>query len=332
MGKVIADLTFASGAGPRLLPTLLSLNNQALNMDDVVTSQVGTLLIPFGGAFKGKPAEGLTMTPLAHTSKNSMPVDLIIATLSGEPSTRGFQPSGEEMPLAIRLAGKFRSAFPDGRPQPPLPPSKDAKKADEKKAAAKAEPHLKVSAAENSIVLVADADMLADGAAVEVQDIFGQRVIVPRNGNLAFAQGLVEQFSGDSALITLRSRASFSRPLTLIREMEDRAQQSYLGKIKELEDSLNQTQEKLQGLQKSKGGPQSTILTSEQQVELENFRKKAAETRRDLKELRKNLRVETDALEFWTKVFNIGLVPLLVALAGIILAIGRRRRQRAATA
>jgi ABC-type uncharacterized transport system involved in gliding motility auxiliary subunit len=327
MGKVIADLTFASGAGPRLLPTLLSLNNQALNMDDVVTSQVGTLLIPFGGAFKGKPAEGLTMTPLAHTSKNSMPVDLIIATLSGEPSTRGFQPSGEEMPLAIRLTGKFSTAFPEGRPQPMMPPSKDKKA--EQKAEAKPEPYLKTSAGENSIVLVADADMLADGAAVEVQDIFGQRVIVPRNGNLAFAQGLVEQFSGDSALISLRSRASFSRPLTVMREMEERAQQSYLGKIKELEDNLNKTQENLQALQKSKGGPQSTILTAEQQVELENFRKKAAETRRDLKELRKNLRVDSDKLEFWTKVFNIGLVPLLVALAGLVLAFGRRRQQRA---
>ena len=329
MGKVIADLTFASGAGPRLLPTLLSLNTQALNMDDVVTSQVGTLLIPFGGAFTGKPAEGLTMTPLAHTSKNSMPVDLIIATLSGEPSTRGFQPSGEEMPLAVRLSGKFSTAFPEGKPKPMIPPSK-GKKDEEKKDDAKPEPHLKASAAENSIVLVADADMLADGAAVEVQEIFGQRVIVPRNGNLAFAQGLVEQFSGDSALITLRSRASFSRPLTVIREMEDRAQQSYLGKIKELEDQLNKTQENLQALQKGKGGAQGTLLTAEQQAELENFRKVAAETRRDLKELRKNLRVDTDRLEFWTKVLNIGLVPLLVALAGLVLALGRRRRTAAA--
>jgi ABC-type uncharacterized transport system involved in gliding motility auxiliary subunit len=329
MGKVIADLTFASGAGPRLLPTLLSLNQQALNMDDVVTSQVGTLLIPFGGAFKGKPAEGLTMTPLARTSKNSMPVDLIIATLSGEPSTRGFQPSGEEMPLAVRLTGKFSTAFPEGRPKPMIPPSK-GKKDEAKKAEEKPEPHLKASAAENSIVLVADADMLADGAAVEVQDIFGQRVIVPRNGNLAFAQGLVEQFSGDNALISLRSRASFSRPLTVIREMEERAQQSYLGKIKELEDSLNKTQENLQALQKGKGGAQPTILTAEQQAELESFRKVAAETRRDLKELRKNLRVDTDRLEFWTKVLNIGLVPLLVALAGLGLALGRRRRAAAA--
>jgi len=334
MGKVIADLTFASGAGPRLLPTLLSLNSQALNPDDVVTSQVGTLLVPFGGAFKNKLAEGLKQTVLVHTSKNAMPVDLIIATLSGEPSTRGFQPSNQEMPLAIRLTGKFFSAFPDGKPKPYAPPRMDKKKGgDEKKEEAKAAPHLKQSAQENSIALIADVDMLSDGAAVEIQEVFGQRVAVPRNGNLALALGLIEHFSGDNALISLRSRASFSKPLTVIREMEARAQQQYLGKIKELEDSLNQTQEKLQAIQKSKGGVTSSILTAEQQVELENFRKRALETRRVLKDLRKNLRVESDALEFWTKVVNIGLVPLLVALAGLVLALGKRRRlQKGATA
>jgi ABC-type uncharacterized transport system involved in gliding motility auxiliary subunit len=328
MGKVIADLTYASGSGPRLLPTLLALNTQALNQDDVVTSQVGTLLYAFGGAFKGKPAEGLTQTVLAHSSKNAMPVDLIIATLSGEPSTRGFQPTNEEMPLAIRLTGKFYTAFPDGKPKPFMPPRADKKKGqdDKKQAEDKAEPHLKVSNEENSVVLVADVDLLSDGAAVEIQEVFGQRVAVPRNGNLALALGLVEQFSGDSALISLRSRASFSKPLTVIREMEAQAQQQYLGKIKELEDSLNQTQENLQKLQKSKAGVTSSILTPEQQAELDNFRKKAAEARLALKELRKRLRVETDTLEFWTKVVNIALVPLLVALAGLGLALARRSK------
>jgi ABC-type uncharacterized transport system involved in gliding motility auxiliary subunit len=332
MGKVIADMSFASGEGPRLLPTLLSLNPQALNPDDVVASQVGTLLIPFGGAFKNKLAEGLKQTVLAHTSKNAQPVDLIIATLSGEPSTRGFQPTGEEMPLAVRLTGKFFSAFPEGKPKPYAPPRKDKKGAEEKKAEEKPAPHLKQSAEENSMVLVADVDLLTDGAAVEIQEVFGQRVPVPRNGNLAFALGLIEHFSGDEALIGLRSRASFTKPLTVIREMEAQAQQQYLGKIKELEDSLNQTQEKLKDIQKAKGGVTSSIMSAEQQVELDNFRKTAMETRRVLKDLRKNLRVETDRLQFWTKVINIGLVPLLVAIAGLALALVKRRRLRAAQA
>ncbi|MDP2240389.1 MAG: GldG family protein [Burkholderiales bacterium] len=321
MGKVVADLTYASGAGPNLLPTLLSLNNQALNQDDVVTSQVGTMLIPFGGVFSGTPVEGLTQTVLAHTSKNAMPVDLIIATLSGEPSTRGFEPSGKELPLAIRLTGKFKTAFPSGKPEPYTP--RGERKPEDKKPA---EAQLKESTAENSVVLVADVDMLTDGAAVDVQDVFGQRLVVPRNGNLAFAQGMVEQLSGDSALIGLRSRAAFSRPLTVIRQIEAQAQQSYLGKIKELEDSLNQTQEKLQALQKARASSASAVLTPEQLAEIENFRQKSVETRKDLKEMRKTLRVETDTLEFWTKVANIGLVPLLVMVLGISLALAKRRR------
>lgn len=330
MGKVIADMTFASGAGPRLLPTLLSLNNQALNRDDVVTSQVGTLLIPFGGSFKGKPAEGLTETVLAHTSKNAMPVDLIIATLSGEPSTRGFEPTGKQMPLAIRLTGTFHTAFPKGKPKSLSAPADEKKKGDEAKKDEKDEPQIKSSAEENSVVLVADVDMLTDNAAVDVQEIFGQRVVIPRNGNLALAQGLVEQVAGDDALISLRSRAAFSRPLTVVQQMEAHAQQQYLGKIKELEDNLNQTQEKLQTLQKARKGATGAILTAEQQTELENFSKKAAETRIALKELRKNLRMETDRLEMWTKVINIALVPLLVAFVGLVLGLIRRRRARPA--
>ena len=327
LNQVVADLTYASGAGPRLLPTLLSLPPEALNQDDVVMSQVGTMLIPFSGVFKGKPAEGLTATVLAHTSKNSMLVDLIIATLSGEPSTRGFQPSGEEYPLALRLSGKFKTAFPSGKPEPMLrrDEKKEAPKPDEKAA-----PQLRESAAENQIVIVGDVDMLSDGAAVEVQEVFGQKLIVPRNGNLAFVQGLVEQFSGDQNLMALRSRASFTRPLTVIQQMQAQAQQQYLGKIKELEDSLNQTQEKLQELQKGKpGAGSSTILTAEQQAEIDNFRKQTVKTRAELKEVRKNLRVETDSLEFWTKVVNIGLVPLLVALTGLALAYTKRRRASA---
>ncbi len=70
----------------------------------------------------------------------------------------------------------------------------------------------------------------------------------------------------------------------------------------------------------------TTILTPEQQAEIDNFRKKSVEIRAELKDVRKNLRVDTDRLEFWTKVVNIGLVPLLVAILGLALALAKRRR------
>src|SRR5258706_3885725 len=108
--------------------------------------------------------------------------------------------------------------------------------------------------------------------------------------------------------------------------MEAKAQQAYLGKIKELEDNLGQTQEKLNALQKGRGQGAGAILTAEQQSELENFRRKAAETRLVLKEVRRELRADIEALQFWTKVANIALMPILVALAGITLAMLRRRR------
>jgi len=330
MTKVIADLTYASGAGPRLLPTLLNLTGNALNSEDPVTSQVGTLLYAFGGNFKGKTVEGLNMTVLAKSSANNMPVDLIIATLTGEPSTKGFQPTNAEQPLAIRLSGKFKSAFPDGKPKDPFADmKKDKEKPDEAKKPETVEPHLKEAKEENTVVLVADADMLTDNAAVDIQDVFGQRVVVPRNGNLNFAQSLVEQLASDQNLISLRSRAAFTRPLIVVKNMEAKAQEAYLGKIKELEDDLQETQKKLEDIQKRRGDKDksaSVVLSPEQQVEVDNFRKRSAETKKDLKELRRNLRQDADALEFWTKVVNIGAIPLLIILIGGLVALTRKRK------
>jgi len=72
------------------------------------------------------------------------------------------------------------------------------------------------------------------------------------------------------------------------------------------------------------------ILTPEQQEELERFRKTVAQSRIELKELRKNLRQDAESLVFWTKLANIAVMPLLVALAGLAVALVRRRRQFAA--
>jgi gliding motility-associatede transport system auxiliary component len=312
-GKVIADVVFGSGGGARYTPTVLSLNRTAFSRDDVVTGTIETLLYAFGGAFEVKAVDGLKMTELVWSSPNSMLVDSANATKSGDEATRSFQPVGKALPLALRLTGKFKSAFPEGLQEKDKP--------------APGTPQLRESTAGNSVILVADVDMLADGAAVDIQDVFGRKIVVPSNGNLAFALGMVEQFAAGDELISLRSRSAAFRPLTVVRELEAEAQKQYFGKIQSLEDELQKTTAKLQELQKAQGGAgkSAQLLSAEQQAELERFRKTVAETRLALKEVRKNLRQDAESLVFWTKVANIALMPLLVALAGLLVALFRRR-------
>jgi ABC-type uncharacterized transport system involved in gliding motility auxiliary subunit len=321
-GKVLLDVVYASGAGQRYTPTVLTLNRTAMNRDDVVTSQVETLLYAFGGAFDVKPAAGLTMTPLVSSSPNSMLVDNIVSTVSGDAAMKGFVADNKARPLAMRLTGKFKTAFAEGKP-----------KTDDKKGAeAKADAGLKESAAENSVILVADVDMLNDGAAVDIQEVFGRRIVVPSNGNLAFAQTMVEQFAAGDALSSLRSRADAFRPLTVVREMQARAQEQYMGRLKALEDEAQKTIERLRELQKARGAAAKTavLLSPEQQAEIENLNRKKLETQRELKALRKNLRQDAEAMVFLTKVVNIALMPLLVILAGLAVFFLRKKKVKPA--
>jgi len=313
-GKAIWDVVFGSGGGPRYTPTVLTLNRTAFSRDDVVTGSIETLLYAFGGAFETKEVPGIKATALVRSSPNSMLVENADATKTGDAATASFKPSGKSMPLALRLSGKFKTAFPEGLT------------VDKKPVAGT--PALRESAKDNSVILVADVDMLADGAAVDIQEVFGRKVVVPSNGNLAFALGMVEQFASGDDLVSLRSRAASFRPLTVVRELEAEAQKQYFGKIQSLEGELQKTTAKLQELQKAQGAGAkgSQILSAEQQAELERFKKTVAETRLALKEVRKNLRRDAEALVFWTKVANIALVPILVALAGLFVALVRRRR------
>ena len=329
-GKVIADMNYATQLSsrtgqPQDNPTFLSLTEEAMNKDDVVTASLDNLLIPFAGAFTGTPAEGLKQTVLIKSSSNSQMVEGFIAQMSGENVVKTFKSGGKELPLAIRLTGKFKTAFPEGKPKDEAPDAKPEEKKDEAKPAES----LKESKGENSVLLFADVDWMFDQFCVQVQNVFGQRFMTPVSGNLGLMQSMVEQFAGDSSLIGVRSRASQSRPFTVVNKMEADARERYQSKIKELEDSLADAQRRLNELQQKKDKGQRFILSPEQQKEIQEFRKKEASVNKQLKEERKKLGQEIEALELKLKVANILGMPLLVACFGLGLFLVKRKRTAA---
>ena len=321
--QVVADMEHIAQLQQGPNPAVLALNENSINKDDVVTADADNLLMAFTGAFSGQPVDGLTRTVLIKSSKQSQLVDPMMAAMSAGQIQNNFASSGIEYSLAIRLTGKFKTAFPDGKPKPAK--TNAEKKPDEKPA----ETGLKESAQPTAVVLVGDADMIQDPLSVQTIQGLNQRLIMPINSNLAFAQGVVEQLAGDSNLIAVRSRASRERPFTVVQKLQADANANYQSKIKELEQNLAETQRKVNELQKSKEGGQRFILSPEQQQELSNFRKTEADVKVQLKEMRKKLRAEIDSLENRTKWLNIALMPLLVIIAGFVLAAMKRKRAAA---
>ena len=328
--KTVADMNFLTrmqrGNRPESAPTVLSINPAGINKDDVITAQIDSILMPFAGAFTGSPVDGLKKTVLLQTTEASQMVEGFMATLSGEQIAKEFKSDNKKRELAIRLTGKFKTAFPEGKPADPAADKKDADGKDNKEE--KKADSLKESG-ETAVILVADADMLFDQFCVQIQEMFGQRIVIPRNGNLTLLQNFVEQLSGDSNLIGTRSRATLNRPFTVIREMQAKAEENYRAKIKKFEEGLQDTQRKLNELQGKKDKSQRFIISPEQQVEIEKLRKQESGMKKELKEERKNLRRDIDSLENRVKWLNIAGMPLLVTFSGIALALFKRKRTAA---
>ncbi|NBV22849.1 MAG: hypothetical protein EBS05_13150 [Proteobacteria bacterium] len=324
--KCVADMKYVTrmGRGQRVeqQPAVLSMTADAIDRNDISTSQVDSLMIGFGGAFTGSPVDGLKKTVLIKSTPQSQLVEGFLAQMSGDAIVKDFKPSNTEYALAIKLSGKFKTAFPNGKPDAAPAPG------EEKKDAPKGDA-LKETKDENHVILVADADMLADQFCVQVQDFFGQRVVIPRNGNVNLAQNFVEQMAGDTALMNTRSRAIVQRQFTRVRDMQLKAEESYRAKIKGLEDSLQDTQRKLNDLQRNKEKGQRFVLSPEQQKELENFRKQEANVKVELKLLRRDLRQEVESMENRLKWMNIAGMPFLVTIGGIGLAVFKRKRTAA---
>jgi len=315
--KVVADLNYKLELGgpngqPTEAPAFLGLTGDAINRDDIATSPVDTVWLPLAGAFTGNPAAGLKETILLHSSTQAELADGTLASMGGDSLMQDFKPTGVSYTLALRLSGKFKTAFPDGQPGQTNRTS------------------LKESATENSVVLFGDSDFAADDFSVrKTQTPFGD-MASPLNGNLSLVQNVVEQMAGDSSLIEIRSRATTHRPFTRIKAMEAAAEATGEAKITELQTSLNDTQQRLSELEsQKKDKDQQFILSPEQKVELDNFRKQQAEVSRELKQAQKDLRKEVVSLQTRIEWLNILAMPLAVTLVGVLIALVKRKQTSA---
>ena len=321
--QVVADMLFKTPLrGNRESPAFLTLGEQAFNRKDPVTSGLGDLLFVFSGAFTGKPAEGLIEDVLLRTSSENEMVSPLEAENSDESIIQKFKSSGEAKSLAIRLTGKFKSAFPDGKPKATAPEDGEEPKPEEEKKD-EASTALKEMAAGKSgvVILVADSDFLYDNFSVQVMG----NMALPFNGNLPFGMNVLDQVAGDTRLLQVRSRNSNRRPFTRINAIETAANAKIQNEVAELQKQADEANTKLSELQAAKDPNQRNFMSPEQEAELDTFRKNQTNAQRRIRELRKEARADIDGTLASMKLWNILGTPLVVAVIGFAVFLFRRK-------
>jgi ABC-type uncharacterized transport system involved in gliding motility auxiliary subunit len=215
----------------------------------------------------------------------------------------GFKPTGQRYTLAARVTGPIKTAFPGGPPNGvTLPVGQMA---------------LKEATTPLNLVVFADTDLLTDFMWVREQNFFGNRVYQPLAGNGDLVMNALDNLAGSTDLISVRGRATYRRPFQRVETLRTRAADRFRAKEQELEHQLQGTESKLTQLQSARSDKGSAILTPEQERELDHFQQEKLSIRKELREVRAGLDSDIEGLGTWVKVLNIGVFPLLFALAAL---------------
>lgn len=325
--KAVADYDYATRLRNRSNqiennPMWLSIHAGGFNRDDVITANLESMLMPVAGAIETLPEASLSVEPLVTASANNQLVAAFSHNLDVESLRRDFKPSGTVQNLAVRISGTFKTAFPDGKPADAAAgdgePPQTAASADEEA--------LSTGKAEAVVIVVADSDLLYDGYYLSKQNFLGFDISNIFNDNLNFLLNSCEMLTGNPALIDIRSRGTFERPFTRVQELERKAQDRWLDQEQALVRQVEETNEKLRMLEQQKDASQRAILSDEQEQEIARFQEEKLKINKELKIVRRNLRADIERLGTSIKFINIFLVPLMIAVGGVVYAFIRRRK------
>ena len=251
-----------------------------------------------------------------------------------------FRPSPDTYVIAARVSGSATTAYPEGRPEEDLSseadPDGDSEEENEEAGLDADVPHLTDSEGPINVIVVADTDILDDRFWINIQDFLGQRMLIPTADNGTFVVNAVENLMGSSDLISLRSRGRDFRPLTAIENLRRQANARFLERENRLQQELAATEQKLTELQsqsvEAEPGAElsTTIISEEEEQELERFTQRYVEIRKELRAVQRDLRGDIEDLQNVVRFANIGLMPIIIGVFALVLALSRRNNRRKA--
>jgi len=338
-GKVLGDLPLAKKVQIQQqarmqvvdYPVWVDFRQEHFSQDDIVTAQVPSITMASAGILQKKGDVGTELTPLIQSDEAAMKIDASLLSFMPDLGAilSSYKPENEKMMVAARVTGNVKTAFPDGKPKEPAKEGEDKSPTSIESDKKPSQPHVSESKDPINVIVVADTDILQDKFWAQVQNFFGQRIGIPTAGNGTFVTNALDNLTGSNDLISVRSRAGYSRPFTLLRALQQDAEQQFRQKEQALQERLKATEGKLQELQSQKSEGNTMLMSTEQQKAMATFRQDLVQVRKELRTVQHELGKNIESVESWVKFINIGLVPILIGMVGVWMSSSRLRKKSA---
>ena len=285
------------------LQTVLKLNwpeirEDSINQDEPYSQGLSLVrLVSAGGLSQLKNESNLEYIPILSSSEASMEVDFeqtqdLISLINT------FKPSGIVFDFAARISGETESSFEQSE--------------------IKKENHISKSLEPINVVVFSDADFIRNPFWARIENFLDSQVLEETADNGALVTNIFDTLTGYEELLTIRKKQSPFRPFTVVQKLQAEAERKYLGQEQELQNKLNDALSKIQNLSGNQVGEELN-LTDKQIEELALFQNEVEVTRKQLRQVRSELRKDIDNLGAIIKTINTFALPVFVIFLLFIL-------------
>ena len=280
------------------LQTLLKLNwpkvrTDFINQQEDISNGLSLIrLISPGGLMKLEDESKTTYTSVLSSSELTM--DLSIPEVQDAIEIiNNFNPTGIIYDFAVKVGGTALSNFENFEN--------------------KYSNHISQSQDDLNVIVFSDADFIRSPYWARVQKFLGSTVIEESSDNGTIVSNIMDVMTGFDDFIDLRNKETPFRPFTVVQKLQAEAEKQYLGQEQELQEKLDLTLQEIKNL--SGGRVNENVQLSESQMEeLAAFQFEVERTRKELREVRRNLNKDIDALSNKINVLNTFLIPILLII------------------
>jgi ABC-2 type transport system permease protein len=326
--EVVGDLAFPTeipvqdNQPPIPFPVWITLPE--FDDSQAVTAGFDSVLLAHAGHVEplGGDAPAVRFTPLLRSSPRSGPLSAdTIEKINPYRLVDEIKPRGEPYALAAMVEGRFRTAFPGGKPPP----------GEGRGTTGEPDPWqlgLRESKSASRVIVIADADFLHNEIAYAAVTRRGDSILArPRNNNVALLVNSLDYLGGAAAMLPIAAKGQTVRPFVRVHQLKRTAEDNFRDEVRKLNLRLAQIDEELVDLNKQAAAGGNSLVSEQALTAIRRAQKEQNGLRSRRSDIEHALQETIAALQQRLTVLNLAIVPGAIALGGIAFWLYRTRRR-----